>query len=237
MPNDKIEWLFGREETGAPSAGETAFARPQTEIADQTRHRISNMLAVVRSIARRTAATSRTLEEHAMNFDGRLGAYSRFLSLLPAGAEGLDFGYLLAEELLAAQAHEGDQVAISGPSVQLQPNAAEILGLAFHELVTNAVKHGALGLSGGKVDVSWRLGNDASGEALIFEWLESCVPQLVSIPRRRGFGFELLEETLAFQLDAQTELSFEHAGLRCQIRLPVTPDIFVLPLQLRPSAE
>jgi two-component system CheB/CheR fusion protein len=237
MSADEIEWLLGGEEPEALSDAEDAHLPRRTDT-PHTRHRISNMLAVVRSIARRTAATSRTLEEYTLNFDGRLGAYSRFLALLSEDIDGgVDFGSLLADELLSVQAHEGDQVSVSGPSIHLQPKAAEIVGLAFHELAANSIRHGAFGQPGGKVDVSWRIERDASGEALIFDWTESCGPPLALVPRRRGFGFELLEDTLVFQLDAQTELRFERAGFRCQIRLPVTGQVFVLPLRVRLATE
>lgn len=237
MPADEIEWLFGGKLSRELSTGEHGHLSRQPSLGSQTRHRISNMLAVVRSIARRTAATSRTLDEYSMNFDGRLAAYSRFLALLPDGADGLEFGYLLAEELLTAQAREGDQVSASGPDIRLQPGAAEIISLAFHELTTNSIKHGAFGQPEGKVAVSWRIECDASGEALVFEWVESCGPPLTLVPRRRGFGFELLEDMLAFQLDAQTDLLFEATGFRCRIRLPVSAEVFVLPPSSRLATE
>lgn len=238
MPTDETESPPGVKKTGALSAGEDVHSAPRLEVATQLGHRVSNMLAVVRSIARRTAETSRTVEEYAMNFDGRLGAYSRFLALAANNADGfVDFGYLLAEELLAVHAHEGDQVTVSGPSLQLKPHAAEIIGLAFHELATNAIKHGAFGQRQGKVAVLWHVERNWVGETLVFDWRESCAPEPALIPRHRGFGFELLERTLAFQLDAQTELHFGKKGLRCQIRIPVRQDTFVLPLGLRPEAE
>ena len=198
-------------------------------------HQVRNLLAVVRSIARRTAETSQTVEEYAMKFDGRLSAYARTLAMLARNPEeGVELEYMLAEELLAAQAHDGDQVSISGPSVRLQPKAAETMGLAIHELATNAIKHGALGQSRGKVAVSWQVQKDASGEVLVFDWVESGGRKLMPMPTRRGFGVEMLEETLAFELNAKSELCFESTGFRCRIRLPVNAAIFAPPCPGRP---
>lgn len=202
--------------------------RRKALVFSDVQHRVRNLLAVVRSIARRTAETSRTVEDYAMNFDGRLNAYGRTMALLTREPEsGIELEYMLAEELLAAQAHDGDQVNISGPSIRLQPKAAETIGLAIHELVTNAIKHGALGQAGGKVNVSWRIDKDASGQALVFDWVESGARRLMPVPTRRGFGVGMLEETLAFDLNAKTELHFESTGFRCRIRLPFNDQTFV----------
>ena len=152
----------------------------------ELQHKVRNVLAVVRSVARRTAETSNTVQEYAMNFDGRLNAYSRTLALLAQDPDnGVELEYLVAEELLAVQAHDGDQVNISGPSMRFRPRAAESLGLAIHELATNAIKHGALGVADGKVDVSWKLENNASGKALVFDWIETSGRRLMPAPTHR----------------------------------------------------
>jgi two-component system CheB/CheR fusion protein len=191
--------------------------------AADVQHRVRNFLAVIRSIARRTAETSRTVEEYAMNFEGRLNAYARTLSLL-SGGTGVDLEYLLAEELLAAQAHDGGQAHISGPAMQLQSRAAEIVGLAFHELTTNAIRHGSLGQANGTVSVSW----EVAADRLVLDWVESGSRRLMLIPTRRGFGMQMLEETLAFDLAVKAELHFEGAGFRCRLSFPLTDQVFVL---------
>jgi two-component system CheB/CheR fusion protein len=195
----------------------------------ELQHRVRNLLAVVRSIARRTAESSRTIEEFSMNFDGRLNAYARTLSLLVRDPKnGVELEYLVAEELLAAQAHDGDNVRISGPAMRLQPRAAETIGLAVHELATNSIKHGALGHAEGKVDISWRVDRNPSGESLVFDWVESGARRLMPVPTRRGFGVVMLEETLAFELGAGASLHFESTGFRCSILFPVSDQVFVL---------
>jgi two-component system, chemotaxis family, CheB/CheR fusion protein len=211
-----------------PASLEPEDAQHSNTVAEQQR-RIRNILAVVRSIARRTAATSRDVEDYAMNFDGRLNAYSRTLSLLshkPAASVELEF--LLAEELLSVQARDEEQVTITGPRVNLRPKAAETLGLAIHELVTNAVKHGALGHKRGKIDIAWRVVHSPEGDVLVFDWRESGGGRLVPVRDRRGFGVEMLEETLPFELNARTELDFGSTGFRCRIRIPITDQVMTL---------
>jgi two-component system CheB/CheR fusion protein len=187
----------------------------------ELQHRVRNTLSVVRSIARRTAETSESVEDYAMHLDGRLSAFARTQSLVTRDpGAGIDLEYLVAEELLAYHAHDGEQANISGPRLRLQPRAAETLGLAVHELATNAVKHGALSQPSGRVDVSWHIMDGGEPPHLRLDWVERGGPT-VSEPQRRGFGTELLERVLAFELKARTSLAYEPEGLRCAIELPL----------------
>ncbi|HEY0572204.1 MAG TPA: CheR family methyltransferase [Enterovirga sp.] len=196
----------------------------------ELQHRVRNTLSVVRSIARRTARTSDTVEEYAMHLDGRLQAFARtqgFVTRNPAA--GVDLELLVVEELLAYGAQEGDQASISGPQVRLQPKAAETFGLVVHELATNAIKHGSLSKPGGRVDVSWSIEGVEGTRVLGFEWIESGGPAPAVSPRRCGFGTELLERTLSYELKATASLDFAETGLRCRIQLPLTERIAVGP--------
>jgi two-component system CheB/CheR fusion protein len=193
----------------------------QRVLLGELQHRVRNTLSVVRSIARRTAETSESVEDYAMHLDGRLSAFARTQSLVTRDpGAGIDLEYLVAEELLAYHAHDGEQANISGPRLRLQPRAAETLGLAVHELATNAVKHGALSQPSGRVDVSWHIMDGGEPPHLRLDWVERGGPT-VSEPQRRGFGTELLERVLAFELKARTSLAYEPEGLRCAIELPL----------------
>lgn len=194
----------------------------------ELQHRVRNTLGVVRSIARRTAETSGTVEDYAMHFEGRLDAFARVQAAVTRNpSAGIDLEYMVAEELLAYGGHEGKQVNIRGPEIKLRPKAAETFGLALHELATNAVKYGALSNTAGRVDVRWKIkkGGPAS---LAFEWTETGIKLDGARPSRRGFGTELLERTLNYELKATTVLEFGEAGLRCRIELPLT-ERFVAP--------
>jgi two-component sensor histidine kinase len=97
--------------------------------------------------------------------------------------------------------------------------------MALHELATNALKYGALSTPGGRVDVQWRVENDATAsEQMSIEWTERGGPT-VTPPGRRGFGSDLIERGLARQFGGAAKLSFESTGLRCRIiaPLPVGP--------------
>nr|WP_041756350.1 CheR family methyltransferase [Bradyrhizobium sp. ORS 278] len=188
----------------------------------ELQHRVRNTLGVVRSIARRSAQTSSTVEEYAAHLDGRLGALARTQAAVTRDPQaGVDLEYLLADELMAYKAREGEQVRISGPSMRLQPKAAETLSLAIHELATNAVKYGALSQPTGRIDISWHIDESVTPKELVFEWRERGGPE-VKPSKRKGFGSEILERTLAFELKGRTQLSFNPAGMQFQIILPLS---------------
>jgi two-component system, chemotaxis family, CheB/CheR fusion protein len=104
--------------------------------------------------------------------------------------------------------------------VRFQPKAAEIFALAIHELATNAIKYGALSRPKGRVDVTWRVYDASDPAELIFDWRERGGPR-VEPPRRKGFGTELLERTLSFELKGKTTLAYNPTGLQCTIAIPL----------------
>jgi two-component sensor histidine kinase len=184
-------------------------------------HRIRNTLAVIRSIARRTAENSETVEDYSSHFDGRLAAFARTQShIMRTGAEGVDLEGLLADELLAHQA--GGRVSYSGPEVRLPPRLADQLGIALHELTANAVQHGALGREDGRLQVRWWTSGNAPAATLDLEWREDVPDGGVAAPDTEGFGLELLTRSLHYEVDAEVDLDFADTGLRCTIRLPLS---------------
>jgi two-component system, chemotaxis family, CheB/CheR fusion protein len=187
----------------------------------ELQHRVRNTLGVVRSIARRSAETSSSVDEYASHLDGRLNAFARTQAMVTRDPEGgVDLEYLVVEEMLGYNAREGEQLRVSGPPVRFQPKAAETFALAIHELATNAIKYGALSQPSGRVDVSWRVDDAADPTQLIFEWRERGGPR-VEPPPRKGFGSELLEKTLAFELKGKTSLTYNPSGLHCMIAIPL----------------
>jgi two-component system CheB/CheR fusion protein len=105
--------------------------------------------------------------------------------------------------------------------VRIGERTAEALGLAMHELATNAVKYGALAAASGSISVSWRQNLVEDGERLYLEWIERTVPIIDARPSRVGFGREFLERGLPFELDARTTLDFRPGGLRFTIDMPL----------------
>jgi two-component sensor histidine kinase len=104
--------------------------------------------------------------------------------------------------------------------VELSSEAAVPVGMAIHELTTNAAKHGALSVPGGGLGVRWRIDSSPDGPRLHFEWEEHGGPP-VRQPVGKGFGSRLLERVLTTQLQAQVRIGFDPAGLRFVMTMPL----------------
>jgi two-component system CheB/CheR fusion protein len=204
----------------AESALRESEARLRTLLAE-LQHRVRNTLAVVKSITRRTAETSGSVEEMTSHLSGRLDAFARVQAAVTRNPEaGIGLRGLIDEELLAHAAHEGDGIAVKGPDVALRPKAAESISLVLHELMTNAVKHGALATrNGGRIAIKWRLHANGNGKDLEFEWAETNGHTPIPPPKREGFGTELLTRVLPYEIGAKTRLEFQENGLRFQMEL------------------
>lgn len=218
---DRVNAIFF---SGEPmdAADLRVVAMPERYFLSEWQHRFRNALAIIRSIAKRTADNAETVRDYQSHFDGRLGAYARVQSLIARNPnEGVDLGIMVAEELRGQGAQEGRQAEISGESVFLPLKTGESLGFAIHELATNAMKFGALSYPDGKVRVSWRVEGPEDARTLHLEWEESCGKGAkIEAPAHRGFGLEFLEQSLPYDLDADVALDFAPEGLRARLAVP-----------------
>jgi two-component system CheB/CheR fusion protein len=206
------------------SSSERAAEERQRLLLGELQHRVRNVLAVVRSLASRTLESSTGLEDFASHFDGRLETLARTQNILTRTSEvTVDLEELVRDELTSLTAPDSDQVEVSGPVVRLRQNAAETFALAVHELATNAVKYGALSTNKGHVSVKWRVVRTSAGLRLSLQWRESGVPLVNPNPARSGFGRDLIENGLPYELGATTALEFAPGGVQASIELPLTP--------------
>lgn len=179
------------------------------------RRQFRGLLAMIRAILRRTAHTDLSVEDYAQHLEGRLAALSRVQDMLMRVPDaGADLMELVSGEFLA-QGIPDERIELKGPSVPLSGKFAASLALALHELTTNAIKFGALSASHGRVLVRWRA--DQRDGNVQLEWREEGVPIKVPACRAVGFGMELIETTLPYELGARTSLNFAPAGLCCLI--------------------
>ena len=188
----------------------------------ELQHRTRNLLALVQAIARQTMKSSGSLQEFSRQFENRLGALSRVQGVLARTDEGpIDLEQIVRAELTAHGAGEG--VDIGGPRVDLAPNAAQAIALALHELATNAVKYGALRQPPGKLEIRWHLREQEREARVVLNWRETSAGAAESpfAQRRMGYGRELIERALPYQLNAVTNLEFTTEGVRCSVELPL----------------
>ncbi len=202
----------------------------------ELQHRVRNILAMVRSVVRRTVETGVSVENVAEHLDGRLWSMARTQTMLTrsAGAR-VNLETLIWDEILAQNADEA-AVAAAGPIIELAPKAAEVLTLAVHELATNATKYGAFAHPGAKLEVVWKVESDGPGrQRLRLVWQERGVPDLADAPRRAGFGTELIERRVPYELQGTGEVELRPGGVRAEITFPLVPGESILATDLPSS--
>ncbi len=183
-------------------------------------HRVKNTLANVLSIISLTRRRATTLPEFADSLEGRIRALSATHDLLTQSDWGTTPVALVIRAELAPYAQDVlRHLTIDGPDVELAPNDALSLGLAVHELATNAAKYGALSVEQGRVSIHWEI----AGENLArVEWIETGGPAIhAEQKRKRGFGTELIEKIVAHELRNPVDLRFEPEGVRCTLLIPI----------------
>ncbi|UYQ73891.1 PAS domain S-box protein [Pelagibacterium flavum] len=192
----------------------------------ELQHRTRNLLAVVRSIASQTASTVGSLQEFQAAFDHRLGALSRVQGLLSrVEGEAVTVESLLRMELDAVT-KDWDRIEIEGPRILVDDGTLQTLTLVIHELSTNAARHGALSDPEGRIVIRWFRPDDRKGDGaghLVIEWCEKFSPRTPDLSGPRGFGRQLIEEAIPYQLGASTRFVLEETGLHCVLTLPLDP--------------
>jgi two-component sensor histidine kinase len=177
-------------------------------------HRAKNMLSVVDSIAHQTA--TRNPDDFIERFSERVQALSANQDLLVRNEwKGVEIADLVHAQL----AHFGDligsRIAAHGPKLRLTAASAQAIGLALHELATNAGKYGALSTDTGRVDVCWC----TDGDTFTMSWTERDGPP-VSTPKRRGFGTVVMEAMAEYSVDGAVDVDYAPSGLTWRLTCP-----------------
>jgi two-component sensor histidine kinase len=180
----------------------------------EVNHRAKNMLSLVQAIARQTAV--REPEDFIGCFTERIQALAANQDLLVQNEwQGVDVEDLVRAQLAHFADLVGSRIAVQGPNLRLNAVAAQAIGLALHELATNAGKYGALSTGRGGVDVSWR----TDGDALTMSWTEHDGPS-VSPPGRQGFGTTVIASMAKRTVDGEVALDYAPSGLAWRLTCP-----------------
>jgi len=182
-------------------------------------HRSKNLLAIILSMAAQTARNSPALPEFNARFTERLQGLAHSHDLLvQQNWRGAPIRELIRSHLDPFIEQDRTRVTLEGPDVIVDPKAAQNIGLALHELATNASKYGALSGPAGRVAIHWSATSDG---AFALEWRELGGPR-VKTPKRRGFGQTVLERLTAQALEGQASLSFAREGVIWRIEIPIS---------------
>ncbi|VWX53960.1 CHASE domain-containing protein [Novosphingobium sp. 9U] len=181
-------------------------------------HRVKNTLANVLSIAALTRRRSTDIDDFTESLTSRIRALSATHDLLSQSDwSNAPLGEVVRSELAPYMEGNESHVVMSGPEIKLAPNDAMSLGLAIHELATNAAKYGALSTTSGRIHVNWSFAGPDHAE---IHWREEGGPP-VREPNKRGFGRDLIEKIVAHELRSQVDLQFLPGGVECRLTVPV----------------
>ncbi len=181
-------------------------------------HRVRNILALVQSMIGQSRVDGREIEAYIESLERRIVALAGAHHLLTENEwSELPLAAVLSKTLQPYMHDVGEGgVALDGPEhVLVQPALASLLSMVSHELASNAAKYGALSVSDGRVVVQWY----AQPDHLVIEWTEAGGPTVVA-PTSRGFGSSIIEGALAFEFDADVEVTFDPEGVRVRFDIP-----------------
>lgn len=188
-------------------------------------HRVKNTLATVQAIMNSTARGTTSLADFQRIFSGRMASLAKTHALLTENqAQAVPFRDLLYVELAPYDDGGGKRIVLDGPPLTLPSELAVPLGMAVHEMTTNAVKHGALAEFGGRVAVTWSVSIEPAGPKLRWIWNEHDGPP-VAPPTREGFGSRLLKRVLTTQIQAEVQIAYDPDGLRITVDVPLPSSV------------
>lgn len=236
LPDGSEKWLYDRSRTVLDKDGRPLYMigaclditerkhaeDRQTLLLHELNHRVKNTLATVQSLVSQTLRSSPEAAGFEKAFMPRLMALSATHDILTQTMwQSALIGEVLAAELRPHGGIDGRRIVARGGAVQLRPQQALSLGMAFHELATNAAKYGALSSASGVVEVSWAVvdSNDGTRE-LVIRWFEQGGPE-VATPERVGFGRRLIDRSVRHELGGDVAMDFAPQGLECTIRVPL----------------
>jgi PAS domain S-box-containing protein len=185
-------------------------------LAREADHRTKNLLTVAQATVHLAQGDTPAALKAAI--EGRLKALGSAHALLAQSRwVGADLRKLVTEELAPHSRANESRVEAEGPNVMLRPEQAQAMALAVHELVTNAVKYGALSVAAGRVRVEWGL---RPGDRLFVRWIESGGPR-VTPPTRQGFGTRVMARMIVDQLNGEVNFDWREQGVICDIAVPL----------------
>ncbi len=177
------------------------------------------MFAIINAISRQIAKYSTSISDFHLAFESRLNALSTSYKVFEKeNWQAAPISDLVRSQISFVVKQGMPQINFAGPDIQLQPTPAEYLGLAIHELATNAVKHGALSVPSGAVDIRWSV--DEMEKGFQFHWTERNGPPITP-SERRGFGSVLLTSIVPAACGGTADLAITPIGMSWNLNAPL----------------
>jgi PAS domain S-box-containing protein len=193
----------------------------RTLLINELNHRVKNTLATVQSVASQTLRNAISPMQARDDLEGRLIALSRAHDVLTRESwEGANLDEVIAGAIEPYRHRGENRFRVKGPEVRLLPRMALAIAMALQELITNAVKYGALSNDEGEVRITWSVDRSRQPAHLLLRWQEIKGPP-VQAPSRRGFGSRLIERSLAQDLGGEVKIEFARSGVVCSLDAPI----------------
>jgi two-component system CheB/CheR fusion protein len=189
----------------------------------ELQHRTNNLFSIVQAMARQTAKNSESFAEFEAQFGSRIQGLGHSNALLIAHDwKGVSLETLIETQLTPFVGTDTLRIETAGPEVLVPAGTVQTLGMALHELATNASKHGALSTPHGKILLSWSFdGGSQTSEFFCFEWRETGGPP-VKPSTRKGFGRFVTDQMITRSLHAKVEINLAPEGLRWTLQMPAS---------------
>jgi two-component sensor histidine kinase len=183
-------------------------------------HRSKNLLAVIQAMARQSLSHLSSPEEFVTRFSERLSGLAGSHDLLSnVDWEGASLVDLIRSQLRHYEDRFDEKFHLDGPDLFLRPEAAQNIGIALHELSTNAAKYGALSVPEGNVSISWQLKTEKDVPRLQMVWQEKGGPS-VNPPGRKGFGHIVMDRITGQALGGTSRADFTPEGVTWRLDVP-----------------
>ena len=190
--------------------------RIMRELQHRVKNMLSNVIALVNRARREKGDPAVILE----TLSQRIRALSNTHNLLTAeNWSSTALRDVLALEL--TEVYGTDRITMRGPEVRLNARATLAIGMALHELATNATKYGAFTAQDGRIDLRWSRIDEGDGESFVLRWTETGGPK-VALPTHEGFGTTLVRSMIEGTLGGEISPEWNPEGLRLVISLPWT---------------
>ena len=205
------------QQAGLHETENRAATQKQELLIAELNHRVRNILGLIRGLVAQSRMTAQDVDTFATVLGDRIHALARAHDQITAKNWGPgSLTTLIGAETAAYLSEKVNRVSAAGAPVLLLPQAYSTMALVLHELLTNAVKYGALAAESGHVMIAWDL--DAEGN-LLFNWKEiGGAP--VAVPTRRGFGSTIIHRMVPHELGGEATIDYAPDGLRARFVIP-----------------
>ncbi|MFK7879000.1 HWE histidine kinase domain-containing protein [Roseobacter sp.] len=193
------------------------LSRQQQLMINELNHRVRNILALVKSVSSEARRSGGSLESYSNAIESRIHALAAAHDI-GAGAANSSVSIfdIIKLEANPYSQEDAQRVFVSGEDANIRAESAPIFALVIHELMTNAVKYGALAVPNGRIDLEVRRNDDG----LRVDWFERDGPRINTKPKRQGFGTTLILQAVPFEMGGTADLRFCENGVEATLTLP-----------------